>query len=144
MYDTMLGFVQGTEEKLARQTADSTDPDVARGLKVPLTIGDVAFLAEDLWRGRSAITGISTRLVLVRWHKPTTATMLRIGEGADEQKSSNVRLRDLVVMTKEEANRHEKMVLRGSTKPEELYDAETISKIEARLEEAVQFEKYRS
>ncbi|KAH6686935.1 ubiquitin-protein ligase molybdopterin-converting factor [Plectosphaerella plurivora] len=144
MYDTMLSFVQGTEEKLARQTADSTDPDVARGLKVPLSVGDVAFLAEDLWKGRSAVTGITNRLVLVRWHKPTTATMLRIGEGADEQKSSNVRLRDLVVMTKEEANRHEKAVLRGDTKAEELYDSETIAKIEARLEEAVKYEKYRA
>jgi hypothetical protein len=144
MYDTMLGFVQGTEEKLARQTADSTNPDVARGLKVPLSLGDVAFLAEDLWKGRSAVTGISTRLVLVRWHKPTTATMVTIGEGADEQKSSNVRLRDLVVMTKEEANRHEKAVLKGTSKLEELYDAETIAKIEARLEEAVKYEKYRA
>ena len=129
---------------MARQTDGSNDPDVARGPKVPLTSGDVAFLAEDLWRGRSAVTGIATRLVLVRWFKPSEKTMIRIGEGAEEQKSSNVRLRDLVVMTKEEATRHEKMVLRGTTKLEDLYDQETISKIEARLGEAVEYEKLRT
>lgn len=143
MYDTMLNFVQGTEEKLVRQTEGAGDPNVARGLKVPLTVGDVAFLAEDLWKGRSAITGVFTRLVLVRWRKPENTILVRIGEGAEEQKTSDLRLRDLVVMTKEEATRHEKMVLRGTTKAEELYDQDTITRIEDRLVEAVEYEKLR-
>ncbi|KAG7139545.1 tRNA threonylcarbamoyladenosine dehydratase 2 like protein [Verticillium longisporum] len=143
MYDSILAFIQSTEEKLARMTEGSSDPEVAKGLKTPITPGDIAFLAEELWRGRSAVTGIPTRNVLIRWRKPEGKTMVRIGEDADEQKSSNVRLGDLVCMTKDEATRHEKMILRGDSKHEDLYDEAVIAKIEARLEEARSFEQHR-
>ncbi|KAF3350311.1 hypothetical protein VD0002_g1933 [Verticillium dahliae] len=143
MYDSILAFIQSTEEKLARMTEGSSDPEVAKGLKTPITPGDIAFLAEELWRGRSAVTGIPTRNVLIRWRKPEGKTMVRIGEGADEQKSSNVRLGDLVCMTKDEATRHEKMILRGDSKHEDLYDEAVIAKIEAKLEEARSFEQHR-
>lgn len=143
LYDTMQSYLQGSEEKLARQTENSSDPLVSRGLKVPLTTGDIAFLAEDLWKGHSAITGVPTRLVLIRWRRPQGKTMRRIGEGADEQKSSDVRLRDLVVMTKDEANRHEKLILKGGKEVDEVYDKETIAKIESRLAEAAEWEKDR-
>lgn len=144
MHDGILNYVQGAEEKLVRQMEGTReDPDVARGLRVPITIGDVAFLVEEVHKGRSAITGISTRLVLARWRKPEGSIMLRIGEGADLQKSSNVRLRDLVCMTKDEATRHENMILKGDSKLEDLYDADTIAKVESRIKEAAEYEQYR-
>lgn len=113
------------------------------GLKLPLTFGDIAFLVEEIYRGRSAITGVPTRLVLVRWRKPEGSTVIKIGEGKDLQKSSNVRLQDLVCMTKEEAANHDKLVHKGGKKPEEVYDAEVVERVKARLLEIAEYEKLR-
>lgn len=142
LYDQLLAGVQSTEQKIAR-AQNPDDPDVAVGLKVPITAGDVAFLAEDIFQGRSAITHIPTRLSLIRWSRPREATLLRLGEGADEQKSAKLRLSDLVCMTKNEAVIHLKEVLLGSKSLEDLYDTETIERVERRLKEAETFEKYR-
>lgn len=142
LYDGVLGAVQGYEEKMAR-FMNGNDPNMAIGLKTPINIRDIAFLVEEVYKGRSVVTGLFNRLVLIRWRKPTSSTLLRIGEGADEQKSSNVKISDLVCMTKEEATRHEKMILRGDAKLEDVYDAATIDKVEACLKEAASYEQYR-
>lgn len=119
------------------------DVSVTLGLKVPVTPADMAFLAEDIYKARSAITGLPTRLTLVRWRKPSETTLIRIGEGADEQKSSNLKLGDLVCMTKEEATRHDKLILRGDQTHEDVYGSATIAKVEALMSEAAEYEKYR-
>ena len=117
--------------------------DAAKGLKLPLTHGDVAFLLEDIYKGKSAVTGIPTRPTLIRWKLPVEDTMLRIGTGANEQKSARLKLSDLVCMTKEEALRHQTEILLGKKKPEDLYDKEVIDRVETRLAEASQWEGYR-
>ncbi|KAK3363309.1 hypothetical protein B0T25DRAFT_587281 [Lasiosphaeria hispida] len=142
MYDGILAFVQSSEERIVR-TAEGGSPEAGMGLKVPLTTGDISFLAEELYRGRSVLTGIPTKLVLVRWKKPRESTLIRIGEGDAEQKSSNLRLRDLVCMTKEEALRHQKLVLGGNKTTEELYGAEVISKVAALRKIAEAYEPHR-
>ncbi|PNY22893.1 tRNA threonylcarbamoyladenosine dehydratase 2 [Tolypocladium capitatum] len=138
MYEGILTYVQGSEEKLARLFEPGTI-----GLKTPLTLGDVAFLAEELYHARSIISGIPTRLVLIRWRKPETSSMKVMGEGKDMQKSSTVSLRDLVCMTKEEATRHEKEIFKAGKALDEVYDAETIARVEAKLAEAAAHEQYR-
>ncbi|KAH7037282.1 ubiquitin-protein ligase molybdopterin-converting factor [Microdochium trichocladiopsis] len=142
LYDGLLAAVQGGEERMLRHLTNG-DASVTLGLKVPITPADMAFLAEDIYKARSAITGLPTRLTLIRWKKPTGTTLIRIGEGADEQKSSNLKLGDLVCMTKEEATRHDKLILRGDQTHEDLYDSATISKVEALMNEAASYEKYR-
>ena len=82
MYEGMLNFTQGTEEALARLWT----PGII-GVKTPITPNDVGFIAEEIYRGRSAITGLTTRLVVVRWEKPTQDPIIKIGEGKDVQKS---------------------------------------------------------
>ncbi len=141
-YDTMFALLQGCEEKLIRHQ-NPQSPDAAIGLKIPITFGDMAFLAEELYRGRSAITGIPTKLMLIRWNKPAESTLLRLGEGKDEQKSIKVRLSDLVCMTKEEAMRHQKEILLGDKTHKDLYDASVIETVEARRKEAMTYESYR-
>ncbi|KAI0475971.1 ubiquitin-protein ligase molybdopterin-converting factor [Xylariaceae sp. FL0804] len=158
MYEGLMASVQGGEEKVLRHLTGG-DPSVSVGLKVPVTTGDTAFLAEEIYKGRSAITGLTTRLALVRWRKPSGTTLVQIvggggGGGEDEeeqpmtknknvQKSSNVRLHDLVCMTKDEAARHDREVLRGDKRPEDLYDAATVEKVEGLLREAARYEQYR-
>ncbi|KAL7800112.1 hypothetical protein V8C37DRAFT_364154 [Trichoderma ceciliae] len=138
MYEGILAYIQGSEEKLARMFVPGTT-----GLKTPLTLGDVAFLSEELYRGRSVLSGIPTKLVLIRWRRPEACSMVVIGEGEDEQKCSTIRLRDLVCMTKEEAKRHESKIFKEHKALEELYDEETIRRVQARMAEAEQYEWYR-
>lgn len=142
MYDSILAALQGSEEKILRHAAGG-DPSAPVGLKVPVTVGDIAFLAEEVYKGRSAVTGLATRLNLIRWRRPEGSTLIQIGDGPDLQKSSNVRLGDLVCMTKEEATRHEKEYIKGEKNLTDLYDAATIEKIEALLKDAAAYEKYR-
>ncbi|KAI1779240.1 ubiquitin-protein ligase molybdopterin-converting factor [Hypoxylon cercidicola] len=142
MYDGLLAAVQGGEERILRHMT-SGDASITLGLRVPITSGDMAFLVEEIFKGRSAITGLTTRLTLVRWRKPAKSILVRIGEGPNEQKSSNVKLHDLVCMTKEEGIRHDKDVLRGDKKPEDIYDSATVEKVEALLKDIAKYEKYR-
>jgi len=127
MYDGILAFVQSTEEKLARATEGGSS-DVGLGLKVPVTQRDVEFLVEEAYKGRSVISGSTHKMVLVRWGKPAGSTVVRFGE----QKSSNLRTRELVLMNKEEATRHIKEVLQGDKTLQDLYSTEMIEKVEAR------------
>ncbi|KAI5924515.1 hypothetical protein F4810DRAFT_127808 [Camillea tinctor] len=138
LYEGLLAAVQGGEEKILRHMTGG-DPSITLGLKVPLTSGDTAFLVEEIFKARSAITGLSTRLTLTRWRRPANSTLIRI----DEQKSSNLRLADLVCMTKEEAARHDREVLRGEKTPEEVYEREIVEKVEALLRETAKYERYR-
>ncbi|KAG0645194.1 tRNA threonylcarbamoyladenosine deHydratase [Hyphodiscus hymeniophilus] len=113
----------------------------AQGLKLGLNVNDVGYLVEEVWRGRSVVSGVPTRLALVRWRKPADgSTIDRTVEG---QKSSKVRMRDLVCMTREEAAVHEREVVRGGKSPEEIFDREIVEMVEARLEEEIGYEKYR-
>lgn len=142
MYEAILAYVQASEEKVVRMI-EGGRTDVCVGLKVPITPGDIAFLVEEAFRGRSAVTGVSTKLMLIRWRKPATTTLVRIGEGKDEQKSSNLRLRDLVCMTKEEAVRHQKEVLLGDKSLEDLYSQEVIELVERQQKETEAYERHR-
>jgi len=114
--------------------------EAVRGLKLPITVGDISFLLEDIYRGRSVVSGIPTRPMLIRWRLPENDTMTVIGSGADEQKSANVKLSGLVCMTKEEAARHLKEVLLGRKQPEEIYDKDTLDRVHLRIEETKRYE----
>lgn len=141
LYTDIVAFVQGSETRIVHHRFGIEE---SKGLRIPVSLGDAAFLTEELWKGRSAVTGLINRLVLVRWRRPEGQTKLRIGEGAEEQKWSNIRFRDLVCMTRDEALRHEKEYLKkDDTKLEDLYDADVIARIEARLKEAIEVEKDR-
>jgi len=139
MYDSILGNLQGLEERLARTEAGQ-DPV---GLRIPISKEDVAFLVEEVWRGKSVVSGLPNRLALVPWQRPAE------GFGADKewekegQKYVRMDLKDLVCMTKEEAIRHEREVLKGGKRVEEVYDEKVIQKVQERMREAEEYEKYR-
>lgn len=142
LFDSLFSTVQANEERLVR-SEPGAPTDVAVGLRIPLTVGEVSFLVEEMYRGRSAISGLPTRLFLIRWRRPKESILVTIGEGADQQKSTSLRMSDLVCMTKEEHKLHEKQVLKGDKTPEDLYDAKTIKRVEARLAEIKEYEEYR-
>jgi tRNA A37 threonylcarbamoyladenosine dehydratase len=135
MYEGILGFLQGVEERLARHIGFD-----AQGLKIPFTQDDVGYLVEEVYRGRSIISGLSTRLCLIRWNKPNESF---IDQRTPGQKNSLLQMKEVVCMTKEEAAKHEKEVLKGDKKLEELYDKKIIDTVELRMQEEEKFERFR-
>lgn len=141
-FDSVFSVVQANEERLIR--AEPGAPvDVAVGLRITLSVADVAFLVEEMYRGRSAISSLPTSLFLVRWRKPQGSILKTSGEGEDQQKWTTLRLSDLVCMTKKEVKLHEQQVLKEGKFPEDLYDAETVKRVESRMEEIAQYEQFR-
>lgn len=139
MYEAILSALQGQEERLAR----SVNGQDAIGLKIPVTKDDVSFLVEEIFRGKSVVSGLSTRLVLTRWTKPKSGTNMVKSYEAEGQKSSNLQLADLVLMTKEEAQKHEKEVLKGDKSVQDLYDEDVLALVRNRRLEEQTFARYR-
>lgn len=137
MYDGILGALQGLEERLARAEGEEN----AVGLKLPITKDDVGYLVEEVYRGKSVVSCLPTRLALIRWRAPEG------GFGPDTrgegQKWSRMQLSNLVCMTKEEAAAHEREILRGGMRPEEVYDGSVVQLVDRRMAEEAAFERYR-
>lgn len=141
LYETILAFLQNFSEKMARQVAGQ-DPI---NLRLPISKDDIAFLVEEVWRGKSAVTGLSTRLVLIPWVKPARgfAMDLTYEKEKEGQKFIPLDMKNLVCMTKDEAARHEREVLRGDKKVEDLYDDVVLQRVNLRKKEAEVYEQYR-
>ena len=136
MYDSILATLQGSEERLARIGGRD-----ALGLKICITKDDVGYLVEEVFRGKSVISGLPTRLVLMRWRAPEAG--YTVDERWEGQKSSSVRLGDLVCMTKEEAVGHEREVLRGGRTPEDVYGDRVVQLVKKRMREEAEYDRYR-
>lgn len=138
MYDSILAALQGSEEKLARAT---TPGENAQGLKLGIGASDVGYLVEEVFRGRSVVSGVGTRLALVRWREPAEGSTVDLS--VKGQKSSKLRLGELVCMTKEEMVVHEREVIKAGKKPEDVYDKDTVEGVERRLKEEKAWERFR-
>lgn len=176
MHDGILTNLQGCEERLAAATLRGEGKALAEdtidgglGVKVPITKEDVAFLVEEIYRGKSVISGLSTRLALIRWQrapskttsiqptpKPSSSASPSARQPASDassemfnlryfpnQISSNIALGDLVCMTKEEAAEHERGVLKAKMEPESLYRPDTLRLVESRRREVQDLEGIR-
>jgi len=137
MYDGILKDLQGLEERLVRWAGED-----AKGLRIPVTQDDVGYLVEEVYRGKSVVSGLPTRLVLIRWSW-SHAHGCVIDKRCPGQKSARLELHDLVCMTREEALQHEKEVLKGDKSPEDMYDESVIVRVKQRMAEEEEFEKYR-
>ena len=129
MYEGIMAQLQGLEERVARaQGFDS------QGLRIPITADDVGYLIEEVWKGRSAVSGLASRLALTRWRKPVTGDW--IDTRTPGQKADRLALDELVCMTKDEMLRHEREVLKEGKAPEDVYDKEVVELVErSRAEE---------
>lgn len=136
LYDSILANLQGSEERLLR----SQGLDALR-LRIPITRDDVGYLIEEVYRGKSVISGLTTRLTLVRWTVPVAG--FTIDEHVPDQKVAKFKLADLVCMTKEEALEHERHVLIEGRPPERVYDEDVITLVKRRREEESYYNRYR-
>lgn len=135
MYEGMLGGLQGQEEKLLRHIG--VDPV---GLRLPVSVEDVAYLVEEVFHGKSVISGLANRLVLTRWRKPEPNFL---DTSTAKQKLSKLKLNELVVMSREESVKHESLVLKGDKRPEEVYDKDVLDIVTRRFREEEYLERYR-
>ena len=136
VYENVLSNLQALEERLVRFEGES-----ALGLKIPITKDDVGYLVEEVYHGKSVISGLATRPALVRWRAPVKGALV---EGRwDGQKSSKLLLSDLVCVTKEEAVIHEKEVLMGGKAPEEVYESDVVRLVKRRRHEEQYYSQYR-
>lgn len=136
MYDNILANLQSLEERLVRYLGIDS-----KGLKIPVTKDDVGYLIEEVYRGKSVVSKLPTRLALVRWRAPKSG--LKIEESREGQKSVSLSLIDLVCVTKDEAATHEKEVLKGGRTPEEIYSTDVLQLVERRREEERHYHQYR-
>ena len=139
MYEGLLSALQGLEERLVR-TVKGQD---SVGLRIPLGKDDVQYLVEEVFRGRSVVSGLTSRLALLRWRKPAEGYQLVEDPATQGQRVAQLRLNDLVCMTKDEAQKHENEVLKGDQQPEHLYNAEVLAMVAHRQKEEKGYEKYR-
>lgn len=139
MYESMLSALQGLEERLAR----TTNGQDTIGLKIAISKDDVAYLVEEVFRGRSVVSGLTTRLVPTRWQRPDSGSNVDRTYESEGQKLSNLKLSDIVLMTKEEAQKHEKEILKGSKDVHDLYDNNVIELVDRRRLEEKHFDQYR-
>ena len=136
IYDQVLKNLQGLEERLAKSEGYNV-----LGLKIPITKDDVGYLIEEVFRGKSVVTGLATRLALVRWRKPKDS--YKLDERWHGQKRSRLRMSDLVCMTKEEASAHEKEVLKEGKAPESIYEDEVVRLVRRRRQEEALYDQHR-
>lgn len=136
MYEGILAQLQGLEERVARACGRDS-----LGLRIPISVDDVGYVVEEVWRGRSCVSGLTSRLALTRWRKPEGDGW--IDERTPGQRADRLRLDELVCMTKDEMLRHEREVLKGDKRVEDVYDAEVLALVEKRWEEERLFRKQR-
>ena len=136
MYDNILSALQSSEERVVKYGGKDS-----QGLKIPITKDDVGYLVEEVYRGKSVVSGLPTRLALIRW-RPAEATP-KIVENAQGQRSVKLDMNELVCMTKEEAAIHEREILIGRRSLEALYSEAILTLVNQRREEETHFQRYR-
>lgn len=85
-----------------------------------MDINDADYIVEEIWRARSALSRSPEHLTLVRWNRQEPTTLWNV-----------------VVMTKKEADAHDKI-----TSVREAYPLEVVDRIERRLQEVRKLEEH--
>lgn len=117
-----IKFYDGIYQSLAGQMSRIGVPDQ----RVPVAVKDVGYIVEEVFRGKSPVSGYSTRLTLSKW---------------DPEKP--VSIQNVVVLTKEEQTIHEDRVLNGKEKIEDVYSKEALQLINKRFQEEKYYSQFR-
>lgn len=116
VYDSLLQSLAGQQTRIGIK--DQRTPWVA--------LSDVQYIIEEVWRGKSPVSGLSTRLTLSRWYP-----------------DQELGMQNAVVLTKEEQREHEKRVLLGSEKIEDVYSPEVVRRVLDRFAEEKYYSQFR-
>lgn len=94
--------------------------------RTPISLRDVPYIVEEVFRGKSPVSNYSTRLTLSRW------------DPAQELSFQNI-----VVMTKDEQKAHEERVLKGGEKLEDVYGEEVLARVAHRFSQEKYYSTFR-
>lgn len=108
------------------------------GMRLVLNVADIGYVVEEVFKGKSVVSELSTRLLLTRWEP-----LPEREEGFWGEDEIRVGIDDVVLMTKEEAKKHEKEVLMGRKSPAEVWGEEVVRKVEQRRREEAHYAKFR-
>ncbi|KAI5856276.1 hypothetical protein BZA05DRAFT_387967 [Tricharina praecox] len=131
LYEDIQARLAGLESRLRGN---------AVGLRLPLTEADIGYVVEEVYKGKSVVSGYPTRLALTRWLPLPFCQKMEGVWGEDDHR---LQVDNLVLMTKDEAKKHELEVLIARKSPEEVWGAEVVEKVKQRLEEEAFYAKYR-
>lgn len=112
----------GIYQSLAGQMTRIGMPDQ----RVPIALKEVSYIVEEVFRGKSPVSGFSTRLTLSKW---------------DPKKP--VSLQNVVLLTKEEQKVHEDRVLNGDDKLEDVYPQQVLELVNKRFREEEYYSQFR-
>jgi hypothetical protein len=131
LYEDIKAKLAGQESRLRGNIS---------GLRLTLTENDIGYIVEEVFKGKSVVSDYPTRLLLTRW-EPLPQRVEGSGYwGEDEHRLT---INDVVLMTKEEAKKHENGVLIGCRSPEDLWGREVVEKVLRRQREQLYYAKYR-
>ena len=117
-----IKIYDGIFQTLAGQQTRIGEPDQ----RVPISLREVPYICEEVFRGKSPISGFSTKLTLSRWDP-----------------SKPISLTNVVIMTKEEQKIHEEKVLIGRQPLDQVYSKEVLELVEKRFKEEEYYEQFR-
>ncbi|CAI2172164.1 2750_t:CDS:2 [Funneliformis geosporum] len=89
---------------------------------IPLDVHEIGYIFEEIWRGKSAISGSTEKPAITRWHKDQPLCP-----------------QNCVVMTKQEADDHEKLTIN----PEEHYRPDVVTLVQRRFQEEKEISNFR-
>lgn len=112
----------GIYQSLAAQMSRIGMPDQ----RVPVSVKDIGYILEEVFRGKSPVSGYSTRLTLSKWDP-----------------KEPVSLQNVVILTKDEQKIHEDRVLLGNEKFEDVYSKEVLHLIKKRFGEERYYSQFR-
>ncbi|KAJ1806425.1 hypothetical protein LPJ56_005133 [Coemansia sp. RSA 2599] len=95
-------------------TRESKVPAAYGGMQLQMNTDDCGYMIEEIWRGKSAVSGSTDKLALTRWRR--------------DQPMSTA---NCICLTKAEADQHDKL----ECPPEEHYPPEIVAYVERRLAE---------
>lgn len=100
------------------------------GISMPIDVNDVEYLIEEVFRGKSVISGESARLAITMWNPPK--------KGVQTAEFEN-----LVVITKDEQKIHEREVLLGGKSVQEVYPQKVLDLVEKRMGQERYYSQFR-
>lgn len=116
VYDTLYNTLAGQQTRVGIMNQ-----------KTPFVgLSDMQYIYEEVWRGKSPISGLSTRLAISRW-------VMDKELGMD----------NVVLLTKDETKEHERRCLLGGESPLDVYGPEVIARVNKRFEEEKFYSRFR-
>ncbi|KAK6198939.1 ubiquitin--protein ligase molybdopterin-converting factor [Scheffersomyces amazonensis] len=115
IYDGILQSLAGQQSRIGQLDQ-----------RIPISLNDVPYVLEEVYRGKSPISNYSTRLTLSRWDP-----------------NQELSMQNVVVMTKDEQKFHEDNVLNGGKLLSDVYSQDILDRVAQRFAEEKYYSQFR-